>query len=60
MLQWDAPLGLVNACATFQGCRDRLLSPFFGNFARSFMDDIGIYSDRKSHVEKLDQIFSLR
>ena len=37
---------------------DRLLSPFFGKFARSFMDDIGIYSDRKSHVEKLDQIFA--
>ena len=37
---------------------DRLLSPFFGKFARSFMDDIGIYSDTNSHVEKLDQIFA--
>ena len=52
------PFGLVNAYATFQGWMDRLLSPFFGKFARSFMDDIGIYSDRKSHVQKVDQIFA--
>ena len=52
------PFGLVNAYAMFQGWMDRLLSPFFRKFARSFMDDIGIYSDRKSHVQKVDQIFA--
>jgi len=51
------PFGLCNAPGTFQCLMNKVFDPFLGLFLRVFIDDFGIYSDRTSHLAKLELIF---
>jgi hypothetical protein len=49
--------GLCNAQRTFQRLMNKVFEPFLGLFPRVFIDDFGVYSDRASHLTKLELIF---
>jgi hypothetical protein len=51
------PFGLCNAPRTFQRLMNKVFDPFLGLFLRVFIDDFGVYSDRASHLAKLELIF---
>jgi hypothetical protein len=51
------PFGLCNALGTFQRLMNKVFEPFLGLFLRVFIDDFGVYSDRASHLAKLELIF---
>ncbi len=51
------PFGLCNALGTFQRLMNKVFEPFFGLFLRVFIDDFRVYSDRASHLAKLELIF---
>jgi hypothetical protein len=51
------PFGLCNALGTFQRLMNKVFDPFFGLFLRVFIDDFGVYSDRASHLAKLELVF---
>ncbi len=41
----------------FQRLMNKVFEPFLGLFLQVFIDDFGIYSDRASHLTKLELIF---
>jgi hypothetical protein len=51
------PFGLCNAPRTFQRLMNKVFDPFLGLFLQVFIDDFGVYSDRASHLAKLELIF---
>jgi hypothetical protein len=51
------PFGLCNAIGTFQHLMNKVFDPFLGLFLRVFIDDFGVYSDRASHLAKLELVF---
>lgn len=51
------PFGLCNAPATFQRLMNKVLEPYLRHFLRVFMDEIGIYGDMASSLEKLEKVF---
>jgi hypothetical protein len=51
------PFGLCNAPRTFQRLMNKVFDPFLGLFLRFFIDDFGVYSDRASHLTKLELVF---
>jgi len=51
------PFGLCNATRTFQCLMNKVFDPFLGLFLRVFIDDSGVYSDKASHLAKLDLVF---
>ncbi len=51
------PFGLCNASGTFQRLMNKVFDPFLGLFLRVFIDDFEIYSDRASHLAKLELVF---
>ncbi len=51
------PFGLCNALGTFQHLMNKVFDPFLGLFLRVFIDDFGVYSDRASHLAKLELVF---
>jgi hypothetical protein len=51
------PFGLCNVPGTFQRLMNKVFEPFLGLFLRVFIDDFGVYSDRASHLTKLELIF---
>ena len=51
------PFGLRCAPATFQRAMDQTLSPYLGQFARVYLDDVLVYSkDMYQHLQHLDCI----
>jgi hypothetical protein len=48
---------LCNAPGTFQGLMNKVFEPFLGLFRQIFIDNFGVYSDRASHLAKLELIF---
>ncbi len=52
------PFGLCNALGTFQCLMNKLFEPFLGLFLRVFIDNFGVYSDRASHLVKLELVFN--
>jgi len=53
------PFGLCNAPGTFQRLMNKVFDPFLGLFLRVFIDDFRVYSDRASHLAKLELVFKL-
>ncbi len=51
------PFGLCNAPGTFQRLMNKVFDPFLGLFLQVFIDDFGVYSDRASHLAKLELVF---
>jgi hypothetical protein len=51
------PFGLCNAPGTFQRLMNKVFEPFLGLFLRVFINDFGVYSDRASHLTKLELVF---
>jgi hypothetical protein len=51
------PFGLCNAPRTFQRLMNKVFEPFLGLFLQVFIDDFGVYSDRASHLAKLELVF---
>jgi len=51
------PFGLCNALGTFQHLMNKVFDPFLGLFLRVFIDDFRVYSDRASHLAKLELVF---
>jgi hypothetical protein len=51
------PFGLCNAPRTFQRLMNKVFDPFLGLFLWVFIDDFGVYSDRASHLAKLELVF---
>jgi len=51
------PFGLCNAPGTFQRLMNKVFDPFLGLFLRVFIDDFRVYSDRTSHLAKLELVF---
>jgi len=51
------PFGLCNAPGTFQRLMNKVFDPFLGLFLRVFINDFGVYSDRASHLAKLELVF---
>jgi hypothetical protein len=51
------PFGLCNIPGTFQHLMNKVFDPFLGFFLRVFIDNFGVYSDRASHLAKLELIF---
>ncbi len=51
------PFGLCNAPGTFQRLMNKVFDPFLGLFLPVFIDDFGVYSDRASHLAKLELVF---
>jgi hypothetical protein len=51
------PFGLCNAPGTFQRLMNKIFDPFLGLFLRVFIDDFRVYSDRTSHLAKLELVF---
>jgi hypothetical protein len=51
------PFGLCNAPGTFQHLMNKVFDPFLGLFLWVFINDFGIYSDRASHLTKLELVF---
>jgi hypothetical protein len=51
------PFGLCNALGTFQRLMNKVFDPFLGLFLRVFIDNFGVYSDKTSHLAKLELIF---
>jgi hypothetical protein len=51
------PFGLCNALGTFQRLMNKVFDPFLSLFLRVFIDDFGVYSDRASHLAKLELVF---
>jgi hypothetical protein len=51
------PFGLCNATGTFQRLMNKVFDPFLGLFLRVFIDDFGVYSDKASHLTKLEIVF---
>jgi hypothetical protein len=51
------PFGLCNAPGTFQRLMNKVFEPFLGLFLQVFIDDFGVYSDRASHLAKLELVF---
>jgi hypothetical protein len=51
------PFGLCNAPGTFQRLMNKVFDPFLGLFLQVFIDDFGVYSDRTSHLAKLELVF---
>jgi len=51
------PFGLCNALGTFQRLMNKVFDPFLGLFLQVFIDDFGVYSDRASHLAKLELVF---
>jgi hypothetical protein len=49
--------GLCNAPGTFQRLMNKVFEPFLGLFLQVFIDDFGVYSDRASHLAKLELVF---
>jgi hypothetical protein len=50
------PFSLCNAPGTFQCLMNKVFDPFLGLFLWVFIDDFGVYSDRASHLAKLELI----
>jgi hypothetical protein len=51
------PFGLCNVLGTFQHLMNKVFDPFLGLFLRVFINDFGVYSDRASHLAKLELVF---
>jgi hypothetical protein len=51
------PFGLCNDPRTFQRLMNKVFDPFLGLFLQVFIDNFGVYSDRASHLAKLELIF---
>jgi len=51
------PFGLCNAPGTFQRSMIKVFEPFLGLFLQVFINDFGVYSDRASHLAKLELVF---
>ena len=51
------PFGLKNGPSHYQENIDLVLASFLDKFCKVFIDDICVYSQRKDHCEKLDQVF---
>jgi hypothetical protein len=51
------PFGLCNALGTFQHLMNKVFDPFLGLFLWVFNGDFGVYSDRASHLAKLELVF---
>ncbi len=51
------PFGLCNALGTFQHFMNKGFEPFLGLFLRVFIEDFGVYSDKASHLTKLELVF---
>jgi hypothetical protein len=51
------PFGLCNAPWTFQCLMNKVFDPFLGLFLWVFIDDFGVYSDKASHLTKLELVF---
>jgi len=51
------PFGLCNVLGTFQRLMNKVFDPFLGNFLRVFIDDFGVYSEKASHLAKLELVF---
>jgi hypothetical protein len=51
------PFGLCNVPGTFQRLMNKVFEPFLGLFLQVFIDDFGVYSDRASHLAKLELVF---
>jgi len=51
------PFGLCNAPGTFQRLMNKVFDPFLGLFLQVFIYNFGVYSDRVSHLAKLELIF---
>jgi hypothetical protein len=49
--------GLCNAPGTFQRLMNKVFEPFVGLFLLVFIDDFGVYSDKASHLAKLELVF---
>ncbi len=48
---------LCNAPGTFQCLMNKVFEPFLDLFLRIFIDDFEVYSDRASHLTKLELVF---
>jgi hypothetical protein len=54
------PMGLTNACATFQRLMNRILSSILGAFCLVYLDDIIIFSENvDNHLEHVKAIIDL-
>jgi hypothetical protein len=51
------PFGLCSAPRTFQRLMNKVFEPFLGLFLRVFIDNFEVYSDRISHLAKLELVF---
>ncbi len=51
------PFGLCNALGTFQRLMNKVFDPFLGLFLWVFIADFGVYSDKASHLAKLELVF---
>jgi len=51
------PFGLCNAPGTFQLLMNKVFHQFLGLFLQVFINDFGVYSDRTSHLTKLELVF---
>jgi hypothetical protein len=51
------PFGFYNAPGTFQCLMNKVFEPFLGVFLQVFIDDFGVYSDKASHLAKLELVF---
>ena len=54
------PMGLRNACATFQRMMEEVLSPVLGKCCLVYLDNIAIYSPNENqHLKDIEEIFNL-
>jgi hypothetical protein len=51
------PFGLCSALGTLQRLMNKVFDPFLGLFLQVFINDFGVYSDRASHLAKLELVF---
>lgn len=51
------PLGLCNAPVTFQRCMMVIFADFLPKFLAIFVDDFTVYSEEKTHLAYLKQVF---
>jgi hypothetical protein len=51
------PFGLCNVLKTFQHLMNKVFEPFLGFFLEIFINNFGVYSDRASHLTKLELVF---
>ena len=51
------PFGLTNRPSTFSRLMNNVINEDISSFTKVFLDDICVYSDKNTHIEKLETLF---